>query len=129
MSEAAIRGVVVAHGDLARGLLSAVYRITGEDQVLVAVSNEGLSPEAIRERLDQVLGEGPAVVFTDLREGSCGMVGRKVCLGRENRALITGVNLPMLLDFVTQRQLPLDQLARRLADRGRDAVTVFPAPA
>jgi mannose PTS system EIIA component len=129
MSEAAIRGVVVAHGDLARGLLSAVYRITGEDQVLVAVSNEGLSPEAIRERLDQVLGEGPAVVFTDLREGSCGMVARKVCLGRENRALITGVNLPMLLDFVTQRQLPLDQLARRLADRGRDAVTVFPAPA
>jgi mannose PTS system EIIA component len=129
MSEAAIRGVVVAHGDLARGLLSAVYRIAGEDQVLVAVSNEGLSPEAIRERLDQVLGEGPAVVFTDLREGSCGMVARKVCLGRENRALITGVNLPMLLDFVTQRQLPLDQLARRLADRGRDAVTVFPAPA
>jgi mannose/fructose-specific phosphotransferase system component IIA len=130
MSEAGPRGVVVAHGDLAVGLLSAVRRITGvEESVLVAVSNEGLGPEAVRARLDEVLGAEPGIIFSDLREGSCGLVARKACLGRPNRVLVTGVNLPMLLDFVLQRHLPMDDLVRRLVERGRGAVTAFPEPA
>jgi N-acetylgalactosamine PTS system EIIA component len=129
MSEAAVRGVVVAHADLAEGLLSAVRRITGIDHdVLVALSNEGLGPEEIRRRLDGLLNGGPGVVFTDLREGSCGMVARRACVGRGDRVLVTGVNLPMLLDFALHRDGPLDELARRLVGRGQDAVTAFPDP-
>jgi N-acetylgalactosamine PTS system EIIA component len=129
MSEAAVRGVVVAHADLAEGLLSAVRRITGIDHdVLVALSNEGLGPEEIRRRLDGLLNGGPGVVFTDLREGSCGMVARRACVGRGDRVLVTGVNLPILLDFALHHDGPLDDLARRLVERGQDAVTAFPDP-
>jgi N-acetylgalactosamine PTS system EIIA component len=129
MSEQGVRGVVVAHAELADGLISAVQRITGvDDDVLVGLSNEGLSPDGIRQRLDQILKGGPGIVFSDLREGSCGMVARRVCVGREDRVLVTGVNLPMLLDFAMQRDQPLNELARRLVQRGRTAVTAFPDP-
>jgi mannose/fructose-specific phosphotransferase system component IIA len=126
MSEPGARGVIVAHADLAEGLLSAVRRITGvEAGVLTGVSNEGLGPEAIRDRLDRLLDGGPGVVFSDLREGSCGIVARKVCLDRADRVLVTGVNLPMLLDFVVHRDEPLEELGRRLVERGQAAVTTF----
>jgi mannose/fructose-specific phosphotransferase system component IIA len=126
MNEGGVRGVVVGHGELARGLISAVERIAGTEQgVLVGVSNEGLNPESLRARLDEVLGDEPAVIFSDLREGSCGMGARKVCVGRPDRLLVTGTNLSMLLDFVTHRDLSLGELSTRLVERGRGAVAAF----
>jgi mannose/fructose-specific phosphotransferase system component IIA len=126
MNEGGVRGVVVGHGELARGLISAVQRIAGTaDGVLVGVSNEGLSPESLRARLDELLGAEPAVIFSDLREGSCGLGARKVCVGRSDRLLVTGTNLPILLDFVTHRDLPLGELATRLVERGRGSVAAF----
>jgi N-acetylgalactosamine PTS system EIIA component len=128
MSESGLRGVVVGHGELAAGLVSAVVRIAGiEDGVLTPVSNEGLGPEAIRDEVDAILGDAPGVVFSDLREGSCGLAGRKACLGRTDRVLITGVNLPMLLEFAVHRDIPLNELAPRLAERGRTAVESYGA--
>lgn len=129
MSEGGVRGVVVGHGELAAGLVSAVHRIAGvEPGTLVALSNEGLGPDGVRERLDELLDGGPGVIFSDLREGSCGMGARKVCLGRGDRLLVTGANLPALLEFVVHRDLSLDELAVRLVDRGRSAIAAFPEP-
>jgi N-acetylgalactosamine PTS system EIIA component len=123
MSDGRILGVVVAHSDLASALIEAVQRITGvEDGVLVPLSNEGLGPEAIRARLTELVAGGPAVVFTDLREGSCGIAARHVCLAGPNRVLVTGVNLPMLLTFALKRDLPLPELAEQIVDRGRKAI-------
>lgn len=123
MSDDGIRGIVVAHSELARALIAAVERIAGQEEgALVALSNEGLGPEAMREKLDDLVGDGPAIVFADLREGSCGMAARQVCLGGRTRALVTGVNLPVLLDFVMKRHLPLDELVPRLVERGRAAI-------
>lgn len=122
MSERPIRGVVVAHSDLARALVEAVQRITGVDDALVPLSNEGLGPEAIRARLVELVGEEPAIVFADLREGSCGMAARHVCLSGPNRVLVSGVNLPMLLNFALKRDLPLPELVEVLVDRGRRGI-------
>lgn len=120
---AGTRGIVVAHSALAQALIDAVERIAGVDDALVALSNEGLSPEAVRERLDELAGDGPAIVFADLREGSCGLAARQVCIGSgPHRALITGVNLPVLLDFAMKRHLPLDELVPRLVERGRGSI-------
>lgn len=129
MSDSTIRGIVVAHSDLARALIEAVQRIAGvEDGVLVSLSNEGLGTGGIRDRLNELLGEGEAMVFTDLREGSCGMAARQACLGSAGRVIVSGVNLPMLLDFALNRHLPLPELAARVVDRGRRAIGAYPEP-
>ena len=124
MSDEGIRGIVVAHSDFARALIGAVERIAGsEGEPLVALSNDGLGPAQIREKLDALVGDGPAIVFADLREGSCGLAARQVCVGSgPRRALITGVNLPVLLDFVMKRHLPMDELVPRLVERGRASI-------
>lgn len=129
MSEATepVRGIVVAHAELAQGLIAAVERIAGVDEgALVALSNEGLGPQGIRDRLAELVGDRPAIIFTDLREGSCGMAARQLCLDRAGSVLVTGANLPLLLDFVMQRHLPLDELVERLVERGRRSIQAFP---
>jgi mannose/fructose-specific phosphotransferase system component IIA len=129
MSEAEVRGVIVAHASLADALIRAVERIAGPTNgALTAMSNEGLGPEGIREQLTELVGDGPAVVFTDLREGSCGLAARQVCTGRAGHVVVTGTNLPLLLDFVMKRHLPLDELVPRLLDRGRGAISALPEP-
>jgi N-acetylgalactosamine PTS system EIIA component len=112
---------VLAHGDMARGLVDAVKKISGQDDALVAMSNEGRSIDRLRSELTAAIGEGPAIVFTDLQAGSCAMTA----LGSANAAevlVLCGTNLPMLLDFVFHRDLPLDQLATRLVDHGRQGI-------
>ena len=125
MSEAqsGVRGVVVAHGEMADGLVSAVRRIVGDAaDALQPLSNDGKSPALLRDELDELAGDDPVVVFVDLATGSCGMAALSCCRARSRRALVGGVNLPMLLDFVFSRQLPLEELASRLIEKGRTAI-------
>jgi len=124
MSETSgLRGVVVGHGDMPRGLVDAVRHIAGKAaDDLVAVSNEGKSPQELIAELGDVIGSQPVIVFTDLRSGSCGIAAAYSCRDSERRAVICGVNLPMLLDFVFHRDLPLDELVDRLVEKGREAI-------
>jgi len=118
--EGEVQGVVLAHGALAAGLVDAVTRISGvEEGVLVPLSNDGKSPDGLRSELEQVLEKGPTLVFTDLPSGSCALVARICCRDDPDTAVIFGVNLPVLLDFVFHRQLPLDELVPRLLEKGR----------
>lgn len=119
-----VRGLVVAHSTLAAGLVAAARQITGlPEEALTALSNDGLGPDALNQAVRDALGGGPAVVFTDLGSGSCALAGRRICLDRADTALMSGVNLPMLLDFAFHRDLPLPQLVDRLVDKARGGVS------
>jgi mannose/fructose-specific phosphotransferase system component IIA len=120
-----VRGVVLAHASLAAGLVASVRSISGaEEGVLVALSNDGCGPESLQERLSAALpADAPAIVFTDLGSGSCAFAARRIALGRPDTGIVTGVNLPLLLDFVFQRELPLAQLVERLVEKGRTGIS------
>lgn len=123
MSSAPPRGVVVAHGPMAQAMVDAVRRIAGEAaDSLYPLSNDGKSPPQLREELDAAMGNDPVIVFVDLRAGSCGMAALSSCRDRARRIVVTGVNLPMLLDFVFHREMPLDELVERLVRCGRDSI-------
>jgi mannose/fructose-specific phosphotransferase system component IIA len=128
MSNEGVRGVVLAHGDMAPGIIDAVRHIAGTGgDFLVPLSNRGLGPEALAAEITKLVGDGPAIVFTDLQSGSCGFAARR-CLQAESRlAVISGVNLPILLEFVMRRQLPLEQLVPFLLAKGRAAISCSPA--
>ncbi|HSU14983.1 hypothetical protein [Longimicrobium sp.] len=120
-----VRGVVVAHGSLAQGLVSSVLAISGvEGDALVPLSNEGCGPEALQASVTGALGdEGPAIVFTDMGSGSCAFTARRIALERPGTGIVTGVNLPVLLDFVFHREMPLAELVERLVEKGRAGVS------
>lgn len=118
-----VRGVVLTHGEMCHGLVDAVRKITGMDgDALVAVSNEGHGPEALALAVDEVAGAHPAIVFADLQTGSCAFAARLACRSAGARRVIFGTNLPMLLDFIFHRDLPLDELVERLLERGRAGI-------
>ena len=117
------RGVLLSHGKLAEGLVDAVRRITDLDEdVLVAMSNEGQNPQGLAERVDVLVGSAPIVVFTDLGTGSCALTAQLTCRDQDRRAVVFGMNLPMLLEFVFHRELSLSELVPRLLTKGREGV-------
>ncbi len=123
-----VRGVIVGHGDMPRGLVDAVRRIAGDAaDALQAVTNDAKAPDVLRRDLDAAAGEGPTIVFVDLQAGSCGTAAAYACRGSARRAVICGVNLPMLLDFVFHRELSMDALVARLVESGRAAIRAAPA--
>ena len=118
-----VRGVLLSHGKLAEGMVDAVRRITGLDEgVLVPMSNEGQNPQGLADQVDELVGSEPVVVFTDLGTGSCALTAQLTCRDNGRRAVLFGMNLPMLLEFVFHRELPLSQLVPRLLAKGKEGV-------
>ena len=123
---AAVRGLVITHGELARGLVDAVRRITGcEETALISLSNEGIGPEGLEAAVREMAIEGPTILFTDLPSGSCSFAARKVSVGEDAVVAICGVNLPLLVDFVFHREMALHDLAIRLVEKGKQGIDAF----
>ncbi len=116
-------GVVVAHGPMATAMVDAVRKIAGDAaDCLLPISNEGKTPASLAEELDSHIGERAAVVFVDLQSGSCGFAALSSCRDDVRRAVISGVNLPMLLDFVFVCHEPIDVVVTRVIERGRAGI-------
>ncbi len=116
------RGIVLAHGSLASALVQEAERIGGVIGVLTPVSNAGCDREALGELLAAALGEGPVVIFADMPCGSCYFAAMHAARERSDIRVVSGVNLPMLLDFVHQGALSPQEGAQRAAGKGVEAI-------
>lgn len=124
MNEESVRGLIVAHGSLASALAGAVRQISGcEEDALLAISNDGRGPDHLLQLVRDAAGDAPVVIFTDLVSGSCAFAARKIALDRPDTAIVSGTNLPLLLDFVFHRDLPLRALVDRLVEKGRGGIS------
>ena len=121
-------GIVVGHGAMAQGLVDAAQRITGGiADCLAPLSNNGKNPAQLRSELGSMVGDSRSVVFVDLQSGSCGIAALLCCRESVRRVVVSGVNLPMLLDFVFHRGLPFEHLVPRLLESGRASIVSIPA--
>jgi N-acetylgalactosamine PTS system EIIA component len=130
MSEpTAKRALVAGHGDFAAGLISAVEAVTGRGDLLEPIEVKGLCGEDIqlllRQRLQAI---GATVIFTDLQAGSCTMAARRLLREMPGVLLVSGANLPMLLDFVMSSADDAPSAARASVERARAAISVYEAP-
>jgi PTS system N-acetylgalactosamine-specific IIA component len=99
--------IVLGHGRVAEGLVSAVERITGITDRFIALSNEGLGTSEIEAlRRERMEATGARVVFTDLPAGSCNFAACRLLRVRADIIVVTGVNLPALLHFATSGMVP-----------------------
>jgi len=119
-----LRGVIVSHAGVAEAMIAAVESIAGVKDALVPVSNEGCDRDALNRMLTDAVGTTPAVLFVDLPGGSCLTGAALYARGRADLAVVTGVNLAMLLDFVFHRDLTPAAAAERAAAAGTRAIRV-----
>lgn len=122
------RAIVIGHGDFAAGMQSAVQKITGRGEVLIALSAEECGKCSLVQLVDllrtRLRENGVSVIFTDLQAGSATMAARKLLHDMPGLVLVVGANLAVMLDFVLNTEAPAAEAARHAAERGRAAIHV-----
>lgn len=115
--------VIVAHGGLAREYLAAVEHVVGHQPGVIAVSIEADHDRDAKQleictAADAVdTGDG-VVVVTDLFGGSPSNLSMLACRP-DNRRILYGANLPMLLKLAKSRHLPVSDAVRGAMDAGK----------
>jgi mannose PTS system EIIA component len=101
--------VIVAHGGLAGEYLSAIEHVVGPQVGVVSIAigpedDRALKQEEICNAADAVdLGHG-VVIVTDMFGGSPSNLSLRAC-SPQNRRILYGANLPMLIKLAKSRHL------------------------
>jgi len=119
-----IGGIIVSHGKLGEELLNALTIILGEAPNIEAISigwydDVEDSKKKINQSLKRVDQKIGVVIFTDMFGGTPSNLS--FSFQKDDRVeIITGVNLPMLIKFVSlQRNNNLKEVARKVIEQGK----------
>jgi len=115
--------VIVAHGGLAREYLLAIEHVVGKQPGICAITIEAdhdrdkkqLEICAAADDVDK--GDG-VVVVTDLFGGSPSNLSLRACKP-DNRRIIYGANLPMLIKLAKSRDLSVADAVRAALEAGK----------
>lgn len=115
--------VIVAHGGLAREYMAAVEHVVGPQDALVAITigpeeDRALKQDEICAAANEVDSGDGVVVVTDLFGGSPSNLSLRACKP-ENRCILYGANLPMLIKLAKSRHLPVGDAVRQSLEAGR----------
>ena len=124
---ARVPALLVMHAELAAALLHAAERVYGPVADVDTLSAEGLSrDDLVRAICGRVEGwEHGGIVLTDFWGGSCHLSGITAVRGRGEVVVVSGCNLPMLLDYLHNReQYEPGVLAERLQKKGQESIRV-----
>lgn len=128
--------IVATHGGLARELITTAQLIVGVQRDLTAVcleAHEGI--EDLKRKFEATLASAGAetghLVLVDMFGGTPSNVALELAQSHPLR-VITGVNLPMLLEVITHRPImDLPSLAEFTLKKGRQSIfnanDLFPA--
>lgn len=115
--------VIVAHGGLAPEYKAAVEHVTGPQLGLRAITilpddDRSAKQTEICRAADAVdLGDG-VVVVTDMFGGSPSNLSLRAC-SPQNRHILYGANLPMLIKLVKARKKPIETAVQLALQAGR----------
>ena len=99
--------IVAAHGRLAEGLIASSAMIAGPQEDLVAVTfdpSEG--PDDLLAKYTAAVEKSPSdryLILVDLLGGSPYNAAARFAAEREDADVVTGVNLPMLVEVLGRR--------------------------
>ena len=130
-----IRALVMTHGNIGTHLVQVVEMIMGPVAGLSALSNVNKSAVDLQSEVkawldlsDAGAGAGARageIILIDDYGGSCASAAVIACGETKNRTIIAGVNLAMLLGYVTWRDSEEQaDLAVKVVNKGREAITI-----
>ena len=125
--------VIVAHGGLAREYVKAIEHVVGAQKGLRGITIENDCNRADKQAeicsaADDVDDGSGVVIVTDMFGGSPSNLSLKACQP-ENRRILYGANLPMLIKLAKSRHLDVAEAARAAMDAGRKYIDSHIVPA
>jgi len=120
-----VRALLVTHAGLGEELIRTAESILGPFDGVAFVTNAGASLESLSEAVKGRLGDeaGPLILFVDLQGGSCSHVCSGIRGLHPGCAVFSGVNLPMLLEFLCSRdRVAFSELKERILEKGRSGI-------
>lgn len=125
-----IGGLIVTHGRLANELLHAAETIEGQLEGIEALPLEWTdSVEQSRERIREALGrighDRGVIIFTDMFGGTPSNISLSF-LEKDRVEIVTGVNLPMIVKFVSLKNGvgDLREAAHLIREKGSKSIRV-----
>ena len=122
-------GIIVTHGDLAVELCHTTELIVGKLTGCHAISGSDLCDEEVIGRIKEIIDleqSSRAIVFVDYFGGSCCINTIRAVRGLKGVKVISGVNLPILLDFITKRDaFDFEKMVDHLINRGKESVRLI----
>ena len=103
----------------------------GDQSNVYCIPTFHLSPNEIAARINEIIYspeilKNGIVIAVDLKGGSTWNVACKQAGEKEHVAIIAGVNLPMLLSFLTKREsLKFDELVKSVVESGKRGIEKF----
>ena len=103
--------MIVAHGGLAGEYLSAVEHVVGQQSGMRSISiapddDRAQKQDEICDAADEVDTGAGVVIVTDMFGGSPSNLSLRAC-SPQNRRIIYGANLPMLIKLAKSRNMPV----------------------
>ena len=122
-----IGAVVITHGELGKELVEVAKGIVGSQPEVETISlTPGESPGELKKKIEAALGklklEDGVIIFTDMYGGTPTNTSLPMTL-EHKMELLTGVNLPMLLEFFSSREiLDLAGLVQKVKQTGQKTI-------
>ena len=115
--------VIVAHGGLAKEYLAAVEHVVGSQNGIRAITIESDHDRAAKQEeiciaADEVDKGDGVVVVTDMFGGSPSNLSLRACRP-DNRRILYGANLPMLIKLAKSRDKGVPEAVRAALEAGR----------
>jgi len=115
--------LVVTHGKLGEVLVHEVEHLVGRQERFHAISTLGMSAGEITDKVHSAIGDGPFIVFTDT-PGTSPTIRSSAAI-QPGHAVISGVNIGMLISFIMSREdIEFEELAEKMVRDGRRCVEV-----
>jgi PTS system mannose-specific IIA component len=123
--------VIVAHGGLAPELKRAAEHVVGRQAAMIAISvgpedDRAARTREICEAADAVDDGSGVVVVTDMFGGSPSNLSLMACVP-DDRQIVYGANLPMLIKLAKSRRLGLADAVAGALDAGRKYIDCYDA--
>lgn len=111
-------GIIICHGQLAFELINTTKKLLGDAKHVHPFSSDFLAPETLYNQVAETIKENGfenSIIMVDLRGGNCWKVAKLLNNEFPELKLLSGVNIPMLISFVSKRdRLSLNELAEVL---------------
>ncbi len=127
-----INFIIVSHGKMAEGIVDAIKLIVGNQTGVEMISlEEHQSIEDLEEKIEVAIKEllknsTGVLIFADLFGASPFNMAAKAAVKYKSVEVVTGVNLPMVIESIMQRgNYSISEIAREARESGKQGIRLL----